>query len=314
MAETRPDIVAVIVTYNRLELLRRCVETVRAQVPRPGRIVVVDNASTDGTPEWLAAQRDLTIVRQSNCGSAGAYHSGFARALAFEPTWIWSMDDDGHPEPGCLGELLAQAERHGLDLLGPVVASTEDAEELAFPTRGWTRVARMEEAARDGVVHGTIALFNGTLLNRRVFETVGNIKREMFIWGDEWEYTLRVRRAGLKDGTAVNARLRHPRNRRPSQKVLGGLLGSVDICGDARQPFYFRNMGYIDATYFKATVIPKAVLKHTVHFLIQRDLGSLKRFYAGYFAGLADRYPEELRTLPTPLPLPRAGTARETVA
>ena len=309
------DVVAIVVTHNRLPLLPTCVAAIRSQVPRPGRLVVVDSGSSDGTPEWLMAQKEelgdwLTVVRQANCGSAGAYHTAFDTALTLGAEWIWSTDDDGIPQPGALAELLAQAERHGLDLVGPLVLAAEDRTALAFPMKGTRSPDELKAMARDGLAPETIALFNGTLLHRRVFERIGNVKREMFIWGDEYEFTLRARRAGLKAGTAVNALHVHPGMSRTEHRVLGGRLGTVEEMRADRAPHYFRNMGYIHANYEKAVAIPRMIAKYTAHYVTKRDWKGLGVFLESYLAGLRDEYPEELRKAPTFLPLPQRPAAQ----
>lgn len=300
-------VVAAIVTYNRLALLRACVEAVRAQEPVPERIVVVDNGSSDGTAEWLAAQPDLDVVRQSNCGSAGAYHTVFARAMELGSPWIWAMDDDGRPEPGALAELLRQADAHCLDIAGALVVATQDPAELAFRIRGLTRTDEAAAAAENGVLHNEVCPFNGTLMHRRVFETIGNIKREMFIWGDEWEFAMRARRAGLRIATAVRARHVHPRAQSRRVYLFGGLfngrLGWVEELPETRASYYFRNMGYIHARYERRTAIPKTLVKYALyHLLMRRDVAGFTRFAGCYLSGLLDRYPAELKAPPTPLP------------
>ncbi|HYD31091.1 MAG TPA: glycosyltransferase, partial [Azospirillaceae bacterium] len=140
-------VAAVIVTYNRLPLLQTCVAAVRQQTRPADRIIVVDNASTDGTSEWLSSQRDLTVVTQPNSGSAGAYHSGIAAALASDDDWIWCMDDDGVPEVKALEELERQATRHDLAMAGPLVVTLDDPTELSFGLHGRRRVAEVVRMA-----------------------------------------------------------------------------------------------------------------------------------------------------------------------
>lgn len=312
------NVCAIIVTYNRLHMLTQCVDAIRAQVPRPDKIVVVDNSSTDGTGEWLAAQDDLVVVRQANCGSAGAYHSAFATAMELGHAWIWCTDDDGIPEPGALAELLKQGEAHGLDMIGPAVVAPENHEELSFMPRGCQTVAELKALAKDGVVLDAISLFNGTLIRRRTFETIGNIKREMFIWGDEYEFMLRARKAGLKDGSAVNALHVHPRMGRKVKPVLGGLLGKVEEMPDGRAPHYFRNMGYIQSQYEPKSAVPRMIAKYTVHYLLKGDLKRLKTFYRSYLPGVKNIYPEEQRRpiqrLPLLTPAEKAGSTSDEAA
>ncbi|CAO3441740.1 hypothetical protein [Azospirillum argentinense] len=318
-ADTAPahiahGVVAIVVTHNRLPLLATCVAAILGQHPRPERLVVVDSGSGDGTPEWLAAQAEewddaLVVVRQANCGSAGAYHTAFETALGLGARWIWSTDDDGIPQPGALAELLAQARHHGLSMVGPLVLAAEDRSTLAFPMQGTRDPDSLMARAVDGLVPGTIALFNGTLIGRAVFERIGNVKREMFIWGDEYEFTLRARRAGLKVGTAVKALHIHPGMSRTEHKVLGGRLGTVETMRADRAPHFFRNMGYIHANYEKAGVIPRMIAKYTAHYLVNRDFRGLRVFLDSYLSGLRDEYPEELKRPPVRLPLPERPRA-----
>jgi rhamnopyranosyl-N-acetylglucosaminyl-diphospho-decaprenol beta-1,3/1,4-galactofuranosyltransferase len=301
------NVCAIIVTFNRLKLLTQCIDAIRGQEPRPDRIVVVDSGSTDGTGEWLAAQDDLTVVRQANCGSAGAYYTAFETALELGHEWIWCTDDDGIPEPGALAELIKQGEAHDMDLIGPAVVAPDNHEDLSFTPCGCKTLAELVPLAKDGVVLGAISLFNGTMIRRRTFEIIGTIKHEMFIWGDEYEFTLRARKAGLKDGTAVHALHVHPRNGRKVKRLAGGLLGKVEDMPDARAPHFFRNMGYIHANYERAAVIPRMITKYTLYYLMKGDLKRLKTFYGNYLPGLKDIYPEEQRRLPRRLPLLTPG-------
>ena len=63
-------ITAVVVTFNRLELLKKGIESLRKQA-RLSNIIVVNNGSTDGTDKWLATQTDLRVINQENVGGSG---------------------------------------------------------------------------------------------------------------------------------------------------------------------------------------------------------------------------------------------------
>ena len=62
-------VIAVVVTYNRLELLKRNISCLRKNEPLSG-IVVVNNGSTDGTAEWLAGEPSLHVISQENVGGS----------------------------------------------------------------------------------------------------------------------------------------------------------------------------------------------------------------------------------------------------
>jgi len=100
----------VVVTYNRLNLLKEGIEAIKCQTSTIDKIVVVNNGSTDGTKQWLSEQEGLVVINQDNVGGAGGFHTGVKYAYEDGAEWIWMMDDDVAPEPECLAELLMHRE------------------------------------------------------------------------------------------------------------------------------------------------------------------------------------------------------------
>ena len=103
------NIIAVVVTYNRMELLKRNIRCLQQNKPISS-IVIVNNGSTDGTTEWLAAQEGLTVINQTNVGGAGGFYTGIQYAYQAGADWIWCMDDDVFPRADCLEQLLPYTE------------------------------------------------------------------------------------------------------------------------------------------------------------------------------------------------------------
>nr|WP_269440129.1 glycosyltransferase [Arthrobacter sp. zg-Y769] len=101
----------VITTFNRSGYLSGLLDSVKALDPAPAAVVVVDNASTDATPQVLAAARagfpvPLSVLRlEENTGGAGGFAAGVEAALASGAQWLWLMDDDVEVLPGAVAAL-----------------------------------------------------------------------------------------------------------------------------------------------------------------------------------------------------------------
>ncbi|MCD6639316.1 MAG: glycosyltransferase [Nocardioides sp.] len=214
----QPRVVAVVVTHNRLPLLQRLV-TRLGEIAGLAEVLVVDNASTDGTGAWLAARPATGATPlaartlETNSGGAGGFHDGLAWAVERGADLVWLMDDDGLPDTDCLDLLL---QHHDLDFWGPLVVDEDDADRLVFPIRlpGRTRVvhrlADVRAAARAGRIDDIVIPFNGVLVTRDLVERIGLPRSEFFIWGDDHEYRLRAEEAGARIATIVDATVRHP--------------------------------------------------------------------------------------------------------
>jgi glycosyltransferase involved in cell wall biosynthesis len=199
-----------VVTHNRSELLLACLEALAAQTHPVEGVIVVDNASTDGTPDALASagvRRRLPVdyIRLSrNGGGAEGFHYGLRAALETDSDWIWLMDDDCEPAPDALATLLA-APRAGdpaAVLLAPLV-ETPGGQVLPL-NRGWLRprwfkapLVGLESGdwARDELRVEHVSLV-GPLVRADAARRTDPPRRDFFIWFDDLEWTARLGRLG----------------------------------------------------------------------------------------------------------------------
>lgn len=204
----RMKILAAIVTHNRKELLGRCLDSLQDQRLPPATIVVIDNASTDGTVEMLAG-RSIRSVRQANVGSAGGWHRAIEIAIAEGFDAVWLMDDDGFPDRDALAQLVPHLVS-GVACASSVVLRENDRGRFVFPfpkldSKGEPVILGMPRKMADLEELGRVApdgtypfahLFNGALVATWAARAVGNVERGFFIFGDEVDYFFRLRAAG----------------------------------------------------------------------------------------------------------------------
>jgi rhamnopyranosyl-N-acetylglucosaminyl-diphospho-decaprenol beta-1,3/1,4-galactofuranosyltransferase len=208
VSEPRESVAIVVVTYNRADLLAPMLAGLGALDPLPDAVLVVDNASTDHTPQVLSAATNpgLQVIRpESNLGGAGGFHRGVAAAYEQGFDRIWLMDDDVIPAPDCLGVLLAQDESCLMavreDTAGALVEKAAVRFDLANPLaiRPKTAMVETEYAHRHLMPHRVEVhnvAFEGFMVRRRVIDEIGLPDPSFFIFYDDVDYALRARRAG----------------------------------------------------------------------------------------------------------------------
>ncbi|MDE3913875.1 glycosyltransferase [Klebsiella pneumoniae] len=102
-------VAAVVVTYNRVELLKRAIDALLAQSVELEYIVVVNNNSSDATKDYLDSNQNKKIMPihlSTNTGGAGGFSAGISFAHGLGVDYIWIMDDDAIPDINALSELL----------------------------------------------------------------------------------------------------------------------------------------------------------------------------------------------------------------
>lgn len=195
-------VVAVVVAYNRRDLLAEALDALERQTHPLARIVVVDNASTDDSAAVASAAGPLIDVvgLERNTGGAGGFASGIAVALAeHEPDWIWLMDDDTIPNESALAELLVAATgAPEVVAAGSRVVWTDGREHPMNTPRRKPFVGRREraDAERIGAMPVRTTSFVSMLVRADAARTTALPIADYFIWNDDFEYSARLLRHG----------------------------------------------------------------------------------------------------------------------
>ncbi len=202
-------IIAVVVTYNRLGLLKKCVKAVREQTRKPDDVFVINNGSTDDTGEWLSGQ-PVTCYTQENKGGAGGFSYGINMAYRHRADWIWLMDDDTIPKNDALEQLvkaLNKLEHHQekAGFLSSAVLWTDGSSHemnQVYLLEDKKKLAEFSFAGETGLPLIQFGTFVSMLLSAKAVEKVGLPIKEYFIWCDDVEYSKRIIGSGLA-GLAV---------------------------------------------------------------------------------------------------------------
>jgi GT2 family glycosyltransferase len=209
MSPTDETVAVVIVTYNRADLLTRGLDGLAASTRAPDAVIVFDNASTDHTPDVLAARDDLPlqVVRSpENLGGAGGFSAGVRAAYAGGFDRIWLMDDDVVPAPDALAVLMAHPGPALMtvreDTQGRLCEKAATAFDLTNPVaiRPKRQTVEGRYRRRDAMppeVPLENVAFEGFMVHRRVVEAVGLPDPGFFIFYDDVDFALRIRAAGF---------------------------------------------------------------------------------------------------------------------
>lgn len=275
------NVVAIVVTYNRKSLLERCLAALLAQSRRPDRILVVDNASTDGTSEWLTEAGRLygglvqPLFLSENTGGAGGFSAGMQQAFDEGAGSVWIMDDDAEPHPAALETLLdAAVDRQCL--YGSVAVSGA---RMSWPmqARGAGRRGAIDDPARlPPRLEVEFIPFLGLLVSREVVGKIGLPDAGFFIAKDDVEYAFRAVRAGVRSMLVAGSRIEHPPSRYLEIRLPGVVLRTLDIPGWKRY-YSVRNRILIARRHLGAALYYATLPGSLIHLVLALLLSADRR-------------------------------------
>jgi GT2 family glycosyltransferase len=187
----------VVVTYNRLALLKEVIKSLRNQTFTDMQIVIVNNGSDDGTKEWLETQTDITVITQKNLGSAGGFFTGTKYVVERGYEYCWLMDDDVICYPTALEELMNafQIDSNigfvcskviGIDGYSPMNVPQVDIRPTKNGYPNWY------DKIENQMIKVRTATFVSLFIPAIRIKELGLPYKEFFIWGDDSEYTERI--------------------------------------------------------------------------------------------------------------------------
>lgn len=242
-----PLVCALVVTYNRLPLLKECLQALLDQTRPVNRLLVVDNCSTDGTADWLsefaAAHDQCEVIRlASNEGGAGGFAVGVKAAVLGGADYTWLMDDDTIPRPDALKQLVDLAEEMQAGFVCSKVLWTDDNVHPRNLPGGLMVPLTPNEDISDyqTTCRCELGTFVSLLVSSRAVYKVGLPIKDFFIWCDDVEYTTRISEAGFTNYYCAESEVVHK-----TAKI--GSYSLVDALPETASRFYYqtRNQCYM---------------------------------------------------------------------
>lgn len=190
------NIVAVIVTYNRIDMLRQCIQHVQAQTVLCD-ILIIDNASTDGTEVFVKQLADTIIHYYNtgeNLGGAGGFNLGMKLAVERGYDYVWIMDDDCLPQNNALEKLIdANNILNGKYGWLSSKCLWIDGSICSMNVQRDTPYADIKDFSKS-MIAAEMASFVSLFLKANTIQKYGLPIKDFFIWTDDWEYTRRISR------------------------------------------------------------------------------------------------------------------------
>lgn len=291
------DVVAVVVTYNRKDLLKVCLNSLKEQTFSLRRIIVIDNFSSDGTSEYLACldnQPIDVISLQENIGGAGGFVQGLKYAMRKYPdSYYWLMDDDGYPEINCLELLVGGLKKYSVESISPLQINIFDKSKLSFPIPffGLSNIVNVADLPKKEFLPQAANLFNGLLINKLTIDEVGLPREELFIRGDEVDFTKRMHLNLIRFGMLLPAIFYHPSDMNERIPLFGNKIITRDANSNFKNYYLFRNRALSFKEDNRKYLIYIDFIRYMVYFLIKKkmDIKGLKLWCTATIDGVKGR-------------------------
>jgi rhamnopyranosyl-N-acetylglucosaminyl-diphospho-decaprenol beta-1,3/1,4-galactofuranosyltransferase len=289
------SVAAVVVSYNRLDYLKKCLKALENQTRPLDEIIVVENGSTDGSADYIRQTHPgITMFEtRENLGGAGGFAWGVEIALAHGHEAAWLMDDDAEPELDALAPLMDKFE--SMTPKPAFLASLVTAGRGNYNTRNPPVVSRdaqkQVKASELGGIAIDAATFVGVLINLELAATTHLPFSDFFIWIDDSEYTHRLSRSGLAM-TIKESQVNHP-----VSKGIGEDMGSRLFFHIRNSIWYIREREFpLGTNAFDVALLIQHSLKQWSVARSKRDwiVAVAKGYWQGFFTRPARRLPGEL--------------------
>lgn len=212
------EILTVVVTYNGMKWIERCLGSVRASAV-PSDVMVIDNASDDGTPEWIRAHFPEAIVsgNRENLGFGAANNIGLRYALAHGYKYVYLLNQDAWVFPETFGTLV-RAFHSGMQtgILSPMQM---EANLTRMDEQFRKHCGALLEKSTEETVRVPFVMAANWMVSRECLEKVGGFSPVFPHYGEDLDYVHRAAHKGFDAAVVKTALAVHDRGDRPRPKL-----------------------------------------------------------------------------------------------
>ena len=217
---THPAVCVVVLNWNSGETTRACLRSLAATVYPNFSIIVVDNASSDGSADELACIETIDLIRnRTNLGFTGGINAGIRRAMERDAEYVWLLNSDATAAPDVLGKLVAAAGRDTrIGLVSPIFHDPDPPHVAEFclaqydPKTGIARQTDDPSMAHEWAERypeRVVILGTALLVRRSLIETIGVLDDRFFAYVEDVDYSLRATAAGFRNVAVPDAVVWH---------------------------------------------------------------------------------------------------------
>jgi GT2 family glycosyltransferase len=288
-----PLVTCVLLNWNGWRDTIACLQSLQKLDYSNLRVVVVDNASTDGSVQHIRAAfpEVVLIENDSNAGFAAGNNLGIQRGLQDGTDFIWLLNNDTEPAPDALNAMLFVAQQDPrIGAVGSVLFYHRDPATVQAWGGGranvWLGISHTITTPQTNAWFDYLTAAS-LLIRREAITDIGLMDDSFFLYWEDVEYSFRLRRKGWKLAVAADSHILHKEN-----ASTGGVSRTLDYFSTDTGARFLRKYSPVPALSVAAFVTRRVLVR-----VLRRQFSSVPIILSGW---RASRSPQRLD--PTTLP------------
>jgi len=278
-----PKVVIILLNWNRAEDTRECLESVLALDYQSYEVIVIDNGSTEPASRLLGSDFPVITVIESeeNRGFCESNNAGMTRALEMGAEYVFLLNNDTVVDRLCLRRLVDVGQKDvSIGALGPTIYDYQQPEEVssAGGEINWWLGRPYDLHNVEHTCHTEVAYLSGCalLVRRSVVERVGRLDQSFFLYYEDADWCLRMRKEGFKVVHVPGAKVWHKRS-----QTTKGPRSSLSLYYGTRNRLLFlkRHAHPLVWCFFLVVVFPFSIVKNL--WLLRRNKEKRASFLEG---------------------------------